>query len=204
MTELGQLLFGAGAGQSYEVPRRSFGELFADFLTDIGADGYGNDMNAGDPVEPLENATFAVRPYWWGDCTCEYEALEDAWGEAHPGHVPGCIAAALRDAPSDAARLKLLRDAEGAEATLMGWGLRCDCAYGAAWAEFRVAHDHDPACRLVLPNFEHFTSGLKIEWYKYPMRGATMNLPLDETQFANILDDCRRAVPLRLAADQST
>jgi len=31
----------------------------------------------------FENAVFAYRAYWWGDCTCGYDAKESAWSEAN-------------------------------------------------------------------------------------------------------------------------
>lgn len=41
-----------------------------------------------------------------------------------------------------------------------------------------------------LPNFEYKPLGLQIFWYKYPLRGATSNLPLDMLNWPAILADC--------------
>ena len=44
--------------------------------------------------------------------------------------------------------------------------------------------------KKLLPNFEHKPTGLKIAWYKYPMRDAYSNQNVDIDEFKSILDDC--------------
>ena len=44
--------------------------------------------------------------------------------------------------------------------------------------------------KKLLPNFEHKPTGLKIAWYKYPMRDAYSNQNVDIDEFKRILDDC--------------
>ena len=45
-----------------------------------------------------------------------------------------------------------------------------------------------------LPNFEYKPTGLKISWYKYPMRDAYSNQDISPEQFKEILDDCGNAM----------
>ena len=40
-------------------------------------------------------------------------------------------------------------------------------------------------------HFYHKPSGLKIQWYKYPLRGAMWNMELTHEQFLDVLYDCR-------------
>jgi hypothetical protein len=39
-------------------------------------------------------------------------------------------------------------------------------------------------------HFWHKPSGFKIEWYKYPLRGAECNMDITASQFVDILYDC--------------
>ena len=40
-------------------------------------------------------------------------------------------------------------------------------------------------------HFYHKPSGLKIQWYKYPLRSPMWNMELTHEQFLDVLDDCR-------------
>ena len=40
------------------------------------------------------------------------------------------------------------------------------------------------------PNFEYKPLGLKITWYKYPLRGAMSNMPLSSDKISEILSKC--------------
>lgn len=42
--------------------------------------------------------------------------------------------------------------------------------------------------------FFHKSSGVKIRWYKYPMRAAEINMPLTHEQFLDVLYDCRNSI----------
>lgn len=42
-------------------------------------------------------------------------------------------------------------------------------------------------------NFWHKPSGIKIEWYKYPLRGAKINMLISPEQFVDILKDCHNS-----------
>ena len=45
-----------------------------------------------------------------------------------------------------------------------------------------------------LPNFEYKPTGLKISWYKYPMRDAYSNQNISPKQFKEILEECSKAM----------
>lgn len=42
-------------------------------------------------------------------------------------------------------------------------------------------------------HFWHKPSGLKISWYKYPLRGFQTNMKITDAQFLDILRDCRNS-----------
>ena len=43
-------------------------------------------------------------------------------------------------------------------------------------------------------HFWHKPSGFKLEWYKYPLRGALVNMNIDHEQFYAILQDSMNSV----------
>ena len=43
------------------------------------------------------------------------------------------------------------------------------------------------------PNFYHKPSGLKLWWYKYPMRATACNMKITCEQFLTVLYDCRNS-----------
>jgi hypothetical protein len=43
-------------------------------------------------------------------------------------------------------------------------------------------------------HFYHKPSGLKVYWYKYPLRGATVNMNITPEQFRTVLYDCMNSV----------
>lgn len=42
--------------------------------------------------------------------------------------------------------------------------------------------------------FYHKPSGVKIRWYKYPLRSPVINMPLTHEQFLAVLYDCRDSI----------
>lgn len=45
-------------------------------------------------------------------------------------------------------------------------------------------------------HFYHKPSGLKIYWYKYPLRDAKCNIEITDEQFVDVLYDCRNSLSL--------
>lgn len=43
-------------------------------------------------------------------------------------------------------------------------------------------------------HFYHKPSGLKISWYKYPLRGVMSNMDITHSQFRAVLYDCMNSV----------
>lgn len=65
-----------------------------------------------------------------------------------------------------------------------GWG---DDDFSNDIFEFRIYHWDDVKNDY---HFHHKPSGFKIEWYKYPLRGAYCNMDITDSQFVDILNDC--------------
>lgn len=43
-------------------------------------------------------------------------------------------------------------------------------------------------------HFWHKPSGLKVEWYKYPLRGFSTNMEITDAQFLDVLRDCQNSL----------
>ena len=43
-------------------------------------------------------------------------------------------------------------------------------------------------------HFWHKPSGLKVYWYKYPLRGASANMEITHAQFRTVLYDCMNSI----------
>ncbi|WP_114944423.1 hypothetical protein [Microvirga calopogonii] len=131
--ELGQLCFG-NPTERFALDRETLSERFHDFLERIGLSIYGTSRwgktfdTGSDHYATFRNDTFAIRPYYWGECTC------------------GC--------------------------------------------NEEIGQPHSDDCALMLPNFEHFPSGLKVTWYKYALRGAFSNQELSDGEFNGIFASC--------------
>ena len=89
--ELGNAMFGHSRG-TYPVDRSN--ALLAQF--ERLAEATDQDTYFSDHVD---NDTFSIRSYYWGDCTCGYEerwtAAEKAWSDEHP-HATDCYQTELR------------------------------------------------------------------------------------------------------------
>ena len=61
--ELGNLVFGHSRGLYHVEPREKYQDIFCKFLEAIGCDNYGY----SDSGEDIDNDTFTLRPYYWGE-----------------------------------------------------------------------------------------------------------------------------------------
>ena len=43
-------------------------------------------------------------------------------------------------------------------------------------------------------HFQHFASGLKIQWYKYPLRGVISNMEITPSEFRAVICDCNNSI----------
>jgi hypothetical protein len=151
--------------------------------------GYGNEF---------KNDVFEMHPYYWGDCHCGFETEEYQWGMANP-HPPTCFNTRYWD---EHERLHLLdldfrvenermvewSKAQGYVDAPYGMAVYCDCGTSERYQEWRQTHDHDPECRVVLPNFRAGT--VSVAWYKYVGRGMSVNRPVTHAEWKRIFESC--------------
>ena len=77
----------------------------------------------------------------------------------------------------------------------------CTCDYNQRYEKIYESYidtfgnkDHKDSCLLIKDNFKHFESGFAIQWYKYPLRDAYMNMDITLDQFKTIIDDCIHSI----------
>ncbi len=165
----------------------------------------------------FKNDVFEMHPYYWGDCTCEYDDDVEKFYD-NLFHEDHCYQTDLTNH---------LR-AEGFKVTEGGWlddegiydfdaedkfhvrksalarelsikhGLdpeigvyvHCTCSYETKARAWEEANTHGDNCRMDKPNFYHYASGLQVAWYKYIGRSMEVSKEVTITEWTNIFVDC--------------
>lgn len=148
--------------------------------------GYGLGGENGYGCE-FENDVFEMHPYSWRDCECGFDRAADEWSEAH-SHAPDCYQTVLKVRGGFDHAMELAKE----------WGLpaygcavHCTCGKREAYKAWCEEHDHEPTCRIVLPNFRHKVSGSTVRWYKYIGRDNEIDLRGDWTE---IMSECVESI----------
>jgi hypothetical protein len=152
--------------------------------------------------DKFENDVFAIFPYWWGDCTCGYDELEDKWSEQHK-HTPECFITRLQEFEEelkteytpyvDPEFIDLVSTWAKENGYSPGWegsAVHCDCGLIDKWNSWSSKHDHDPSCPIVRPNFLYKPTGFAIKWYKYPLRDSYSNIKISYRELRKIVQHC--------------
>lgn len=196
--ELGNMIFGNSRGEYHAERGDALLAQFERLAVALGCDTY---FSPG-----FENDTFAVRPYYWGDCTCGYENSEIKWCDSHD-HSPECYQTEYRNAGlgeySRDRDLALARDGRVIDLCRKhgikynngyGCATHCDCHYDKEWREWASTHNHDPTCPTVLPNFHFKPTGFTLKWYKYPLRDSYSSEPLTLDKLRGMIHECIRSL----------
>ena len=209
--ELGNMCLGNSRGNFHIKRGVGFEGLLLDMFEFAGLDDYGCPSGVKKLLLKrleiggiLENDTFSVFPYYWGDCTCGYAEKEARWCKANE-HEESCYQIsygallkiyAFTEVPKKEV-LKLYKKHNvvyDKENPMTGSAIVCTCSYKHKWAKFVAENDHADTCPLVFPNFVHKSSGLTIQWYKYPLRDSYSNVELTLEVFSKIIDDCIKSL----------
>lgn len=152
--------------------------------------------------EDFENDTFKIMPYYWGDCTCGFDALPD-----HPfNHRDECYQTEYKKINdhckaqgwswNSEEERKLVSDlcAKFQYPFPHGCAVHCGCDYPErvqAWyTEKGYPDGHLDTCMYRQPNFLYKPTDFRIEWYKYPLRDSYMNQELGIGEFTIIIKKC--------------
>lgn len=202
--ELGNMVFGNSRGE-YPLGR---GVGFEEELFRL-FDAYApkRDNSWREYGEEFENDTFAIMPYYWGDCECGYDEKESEWCEKND-HQESCISIEIRHIAHydrfkspDIFLAKYLTPIFEKHALSTsdknwwyGYMTLCTCDYENRWQKFLAENNHSKDCRLIKPNFLYKPNGFEIQWYKYPLRDSYTNQKITLLKFKKIIDDCIRSV----------
>jgi len=194
--ELGNLIFGNSRG-NFPVPDRLRWEkeLFR-LLDKIGGDSFHG--------EEFENDVFEIFPYYWGDCTCSFEQLEDEFYETY-SHSPYCYQYDYEkfekrhgfdwhNSENTVKELITIMEKHAIsydpKDPILGCATWCSCGFQDWENKFYEENSHEEDCLLVKDNFHYKPTGFGIQWYKYPLRDAYMNQNISLKEFKKIIDHC--------------
>ena len=200
--ELGNLVFGNSRGD-FPVPRGVGYEAMLDRL----ARALG--VASAYSLPAYENGTFSVFPYYWGGCTCGWEAWDNGHERANAlRHRPDCYQHEYRrlEERYDGSRrfyteLRGLYRRYGLPTEGNAWwhgcATICTCDYHdrleAVYQEYAREFGHlgcKPECLLAKPNFHYKPTDYRLKWYKYPLRDAYANRVVTLQEFARMIDGC--------------
>jgi hypothetical protein len=151
--------------------------------------------------QEFKNNVFEMHSFWWGDCTCGFDEKEDEWEESHR-HSDECYQTRIQESCfADEFGYKEGHGWNqcGCERELCkefglsypeGSLVHCTCTKETEYKIWRKDNNHSDLCKLFLPNFKHYASGLEISWYKYIGRGMESNIEMGYLEWLNILREC--------------
>lgn len=203
--ELGNYFFGNSRGEYPIIETARFEAPMYRLFEMISGDTYQVDYN---------DEKLFLMPYYWGECTCGYDDLENAWNEKNH-HRDDCYQQLVKKEMIETGlavedKYGGIDPAPGVDYEKMdqklddvrkewckhfglaypeGCAVHCTCDYKHRWAKFVSENNHKPDCPIVLPNFWWKPTNLKIQWYKRPMRDAYMNQNLTVQQYEEIMDE---------------
>jgi len=206
MTDLGNVLLGNSRGE-ISIPRgKGWEEEFQRLWPVTGID----------YQDEFENDTFWIFPYWWGDCTCGWNNVDDGHRSyqdlAHRAH---CFHTKYRRIDDSfrglshvenwLAQMRILYSEYGFSTEGDDWwhgcAVKCTCDLEERrqviirqYAVIFGHEGHKSDCYLVKDNFHYNPTGFGIQWYKYPFRDSYMNQDISLDSFRKIIDNCIRSL----------
>lgn len=160
-----------------------------------------------------KNDIFEMRPFYWGDCICDYDTLRDEW-ENNNKHDDECYQTVFRnmhyvDYPNSydykeghgwvsgergctciedtCAIFKIDPEAPG------GF-VHCTCMHDINYANFLKTISHSDECEMDKPNFKHYTSGIEVEWYKYIGRSMEYDQDIPVEKWVEVFKQCMESI----------
>lgn len=151
------------------------------------------------------NEVFTMRPYYWGDCECDYDTKRNEWEEKnrhssecyqtlfkaqHYKNYPNSfdLADGHEDFRTDKCTDALCKQF-GIDPEAPGAYVHCTCGRTDAYQTFVGTIQHSATCEVDKPNFEHHASGLVAEWYKYIGRDMEYTEASSE-QWVQVFREC--------------
>ena len=191
--EIGQSIFGV-PWLNYMSPK--FIEKDLRTLSDLIDSGYIG-YNYG---SKFKNAVFEMNDYYWGECTCGYDEIENEWYDEH-AHKNNCYQKDWQGLREKYAGILDVQNNEIIELCTkhnipyndgIGCAVHCTCDYEDRWTEFTLRNWHKLDCSVVVANFKY--GELEIKWYKYIGRGMSSNRPITKKEWNDIFIKCTNSL----------
>ncbi len=172
--------------------------------------GYGTDF---------KNNIFEMRPFYWGDCTCGWDEMvfkephselcyqslvEKELIEKHGFKMSefGLIDNDKlnynqKNKIEDTVRKKYCKQFNLSFPG--GCAVHCTCEHESNFKKWyeknkKGGKGHAPDCKMELPNFKHYKSGLEIRWYKWIGRDMEYNFISKNNQWHEIYNECIKSI----------
>lgn len=156
-----------------------------------------------------KNDVFEMRPFYWGDCVCDYDTLRDKWENSNK-HDDECYQTVFRnmhyvDYPnsydykeghgwvSGERGCTCIEDACAIfkiDPEAPGGFVHCTCMHDIHYANFLKTIKHSDECEMDKPNFKHYASGVEVEWYKYIGRSMEYDDKISVEKWVEVFKEC--------------
>lgn len=156
-----------------------------------------------------KNDVFEMRPFYWGDCTCDYEPTVAKWEEENK-HDDDCYQTIFhkmhyKDDPSYEYKdghgwndkcgcVEIVCAIFKIDPKAPGSYVHCTCMYDIKSTNFLSTIYHADHCEVDKPNFKHYDSGIEIEWYKYIGRNMDYDNDVDGNTFIDMFKECMESI----------
>ena len=165
-----------------------------------------------------KNDVFEMRPFYWGDCVCDYDTLRNEWEEANP-HDDHCYQTLFHNRhyvnyggdggwnfdvkpgherdenfEDKCTCIKDLCEMFHIDPNKPGSHVHCTCWHDIKYPIFLSSISHADHCEMDKPNFLHYKSGIKVEWYKYIGRGMEYDEDIPVETWVNVFKEVLESI----------
>ena len=146
---------------------------------------------------------FSMFTYYWGECTCGFADEYNEWWRTH-GHDESCFWWKSHEFDEKWGDAWMSDDPRRGEYEiaknefLVGHGVEllghCSCGLLDEYDEWRKAHNCDPDCPVVRPNFHWYgddeVEELTVRWYKFISRDVEASREVTSEEIVHIRIEC--------------
>lgn len=164
-----------------------------------------------------KNDVFEMRPFYWGDCECDYDDLRDAWEEANQ-HAQDCYQTLFHDMhyvnygvdwnfdtkPGHGWKKGTVDDECDCIDKLYiqfnipkdtpGSHVHCTCGRYEEYSKYLNTISHSDECQMDKPNFKHYASGIEVNWYKYIGRDMDYDESIPVEEWVDVFKQCLTSI----------
>ena len=164
-----------------------------------------------------KNDVFEMRPFYWGECTCDYDKIVSEWEDTHEHKY--CYQTMLRERHYEVYETWNVKEKPGHGWTIDGRScdcvevicakfdidpkapgglVHCTCGFDDELIRVHDSIDHSDDCQMDKPNFKHYASGIEVEWYKYIGRGMEYDEDVPIETWVDVFKDCISSIGPKL------